>query len=281
MSGPLLLQSLILGLLLGGLLRPAGRRPDALLRRDAGGDDRPLGVPHPGRLPGLVLPPRRPGLDPLLSLIVTVPLFFVAGVCDATAAAVPAAAGDADHDVGAADLRDRADDRGRCSATSSPAPSGGSSSTTPAAASSCSGRNIAVVKLIAFGLAAVVAPGAVPAAQEDPVRPGAARHHPAPGGGPAARHRHRPDRRLRLRARAGHRGDRRHGAGARLHDLPVAALALDRTADGDHRDRRARQHPRRRDRGDGARRDRRACCRCRWAPPGRRPSSTSPCSRPS
>ena len=46
--------------------------------------------------------------------------------------------------------------------------------------------------------------------------------------------------------------DRRHGAVARLHDLPVAALALDRAADGDHRGRRARQCPRRRDRGDGA-----------------------------
>ena len=52
------------------------------------------------------------GLDPLLSLVVTVPLFFVIGVADAAAADLAAAPGDADDDVGAADLLDRAGDRG-------------------------------------------------------------------------------------------------------------------------------------------------------------------------
>ena len=80
------------------------------------------------------------------------------------------------------------------------------------------GANIPVVKLIAFGLAAVSLLAALPDPQEDAVRPGPARHHPAPGGRPTDRHQHR--------ARSPDTGS---GSGLATAAIGGTALSLDST----------------------------------------------------
>ncbi len=100
-SGALLFQSVILGLLLGGLY--------ALLAAGLTlyfGIMRVVMIAHSAFL---ILAAylawcfhARLGVDPLLSMVVTVPLFFGVGRAAAAAAARPAAADHADDDVGAA-----------------------------------------------------------------------------------------------------------------------------------------------------------------------------------
>ena len=110
-SGALLFQSVILGLLLGGLY--------ALLAAGLTlyfGIMRVVMIAHSAFL---ILAAylawcvhERLGVDPLLSMVVTVPLFFGAGVLLQRLLLAAAAAGHADDDVGAAHVRHRADHRG-------------------------------------------------------------------------------------------------------------------------------------------------------------------------
>ena len=110
-TGALFVQSLVLGILLGGLY--------ALLAAGLTlyfGVMRVVMIAHSAFL---ILAAylawyfhQRFGIDPLLSLVVTVPLFFVDRRRDPAAADLPAAPGDPDDDVGAADVRDGAGHRG-------------------------------------------------------------------------------------------------------------------------------------------------------------------------
>ena len=94
------------------------------------------------------------GLDPLLSLVVTVPLFFGVGRRHAAVADLAAAPGDPDDDVGAADLLDRPGDRGHARVRLQRDPAADPAAVRRRPASSSSAPTSRVVKLIAFGLAA-------------------------------------------------------------------------------------------------------------------------------
>ena len=173
---------------------------DALLRRHAGRHGRPPGVPVPRGLPHVLRSTTLLGIDPLLTMVVTAPLFFVIGVViqrfllarlapeSMTMMSVLLTFAIAVLIEGAARRR-----------------------STPGSYRSITVEYAhQVVRPVRHGPA--VRPsdrvrdrrprrcvGAVRVARGHPLRPGAAGDDPAPGGGQPGGHRHRADHRLRLR----------------------------------------------------------------------------------